>query len=529
MRGLLPQLILRVLAAGLLTVMIAAGWVLWDTRETARDDARITATRVAGAIDARPDFVGLAFGGVAPTPVFRDWQQFPAWTLIAPGICVEFGATDLPIHRRCGPYLAAESPPPDWFVWLAGGSAGARAGRRAGALAPGGGRAVTAIPDPGVIVTRAWERTVDLMQVAVGMAFGGALVTGLMVAGLLAPFRVILRGIERLRGGDFSTRQPRLAVAEFDAPRHRPQRDRRRAGERAGDPDRPDSPALHPAGKREAALARELHDEFGQCLPRRARSPRRSRNPRDHRPRRRAHRRDLRPDDGEPAHRTRPAAPAGSRRTRPRPGPGADGRQLAQPPPRRPLQPAHRRRRGRGPDDLALSLYRIAQECLTNANRHGSPRTIALAAEIGPTITLTTTDDGGAKADAASGDGHGLLGIRERVDALGGSFTLEPTETGNARPGRPSPLTRVIFPGRPGKPLFRDRHRRGRLASRRKSPMNDMTHPVARLQEAVAAGLVGHQEMVERLLVALIAGGHVLIEGRPASPRPARSSVSRRR
>ncbi len=45
--------------------------------------------------------------------------------------------------------------------------------------------------------------------------------------------------------------------------------------------------------------------------------------------------------------------------------------------------------------------------------------------------------------------------------------------------------------------------------------MNDMTHPVARLQEAVAAGLVGHQEMVERLLVALIAGGHVLIEGPP--------------
>lgn len=45
--------------------------------------------------------------------------------------------------------------------------------------------------------------------------------------------------------------------------------------------------------------------------------------------------------------------------------------------------------------------------------------------------------------------------------------------------------------------------------------MNDMTHPVARLGEAVAAGLVGHKEMVERLLVALIAGGHVLIEGPP--------------
>lgn len=45
--------------------------------------------------------------------------------------------------------------------------------------------------------------------------------------------------------------------------------------------------------------------------------------------------------------------------------------------------------------------------------------------------------------------------------------------------------------------------------------MNDMTHPVARLGDAVASGLVGHKEMVERLLVALVAGGHVLIEGPP--------------
>ncbi len=432
MRGLLPQLILRVLAAGLLTVMIAAGWVLWDTRETARDDARITATRVAGAIDARPDFVGLAFGGVAPTPVFRDWQQFPAWTLIAPGICVEFGATDLPIHRRCGPYLAAESPPPDWFVWLAG-----RIGlvpepvdvpvrsRRAA-----DGR-VTAIPDPGVIVTRAWERTVDLMQVAVGMAFGGALVTGLMVAGLLAPFRVILRGIERLRGGDFSTRQPRLAVAEFDA-LATALNETAAALENARETRTDLTRRLFTLQESERrALARELHDEFGQCLTAtRALAAAISQS-------------------GETTARdgARIAEISGqmmeSLRTelaRLRPpdldelglGPALE-RMVASWRSRLPGVRFSLRIDGDAdavPDDLALSLYRIAQECLTNAIRHGSPRTIALAAEIGPTITLTTTDDGGAKADAASGDGHGLLGIRERVDALGGSFTLEPTETG---------------------------------------------------------------------------------------------------
>lgn len=45
--------------------------------------------------------------------------------------------------------------------------------------------------------------------------------------------------------------------------------------------------------------------------------------------------------------------------------------------------------------------------------------------------------------------------------------------------------------------------------------MNDMRHPIVRLATDVTAGLIGHEAMVERLLIALLAGGHVLIEGPP--------------
>lgn len=48
--------------------------------------------------------------------------------------------------------------------------------------------------------------------------------------------------------------------------------------------------------------------------------------------------------------------------------------------------------------------------------------------------------------------------------------------------------------------------------------MNDMTtssHAVARLGAEVGAALIGHEVLVERLLIALLAGGHVLIEGPP--------------
>ena len=432
MRGLLPQLILRVLAAGLLTVLVAAGWVLWDTAEAARQDVRTTSTRVADAIAARPDFIGLAFGGVAPTAVFRDWQEFPAWTLIAPGVCVEFGAKDQPTHRRCGPYLATEGKPPEWFVWLA---------NRIGLVPPPSAAPVrmryatdarvTAIADPGVIVARAWERTRDLMRVAVGMAIGGAVLTGLLVVRLLAPFRIILRGIERLQRADFATRLPRLHVAEFDrlssalndtaatlqeAQVTRTELTRRLFTVQEGE---------------RRALARELHDEFGQCLTAtRALAAAISQSG------------ETTAQDGmriaEISGQMMDSLRAELSRLRP---PDLDDLGL-RPALERLLADWRNRvptvRFGLEfigdidavPDALALSLYRIAQECVTNAIRHGTPKTVALRIEVADEITLTATDDGSPRHDGPIGDGYGLLGIHERVDALGGSFSLVPSEDG---------------------------------------------------------------------------------------------------
>lgn len=432
MSGLLSQLLLRVLAAGLLTVIIAAGWVLWDTTRAARDDARITATRVADAIDARPDFVGLAFGGVAPTPVFRDWQQFPAWTLIAPGICVEFGAADLPTHRRCGPYLASEAAPPDWFVWVADqiGLVPEPIGVPVRSRRATDGR-VTAIPDAGVILTRAWERTGDLMRVAVGMAFGSAAVTGLMVARLLAPFRVILRGIERLRRGDFSSRQPRLRVAEFDALAEA-LNETAAALEDARATRTELTRRLFTVQESERrALARELHDEFGQCLTATRALAAAI-----------AHSGESSARDGvriaEITGQMMESLKSELARLRP---PDLD--ELGLRPALDRLVSGWRSRMPtirfsltlKGdvdavPDDLALSLYRIAQECLTNAIRHGTPKTVTLTVEVAGTIVLTATDDGSIKGETVAADGYGLLGIRERVDALGGRFVLERTENG---------------------------------------------------------------------------------------------------
>ena len=81
------------------------------------------------------------------------------------------------------------------------------------------------------------------------------------------------------------------------------------------------------------------------------------------------------------------------------------------------------------PRPVAVSLYRIAQECLTNATRHGVPHHIRLVVEAPAAgvemVALSVEDDGGGDPETvAAGSGHGLLGIRERIAALGGSLAI---------------------------------------------------------------------------------------------------------
>lgn len=76
-------------------------------------------------------------------------------------------------------------------------------------------------------------------------------------------------------------------------------------------------------------------------------------------------------------------------------------------------------------DGVELSAFRIVQESLTNAVRHGGPG-VSAAVEVSygnDTLDVVVVDDGrGAAASPSNGGGLGLVGIRERVAVLGGSF-----------------------------------------------------------------------------------------------------------
>jgi signal transduction histidine kinase len=79
------------------------------------------------------------------------------------------------------------------------------------------------------------------------------------------------------------------------------------------------------------------------------------------------------------------------------------------------------------PRPSASVLYRIAQEALTNAIRHGAPTSIEIRLHVdGLTATLEVTDDGDGFEPGATRDGFGLgiFSMRERVALVDGVFDL---------------------------------------------------------------------------------------------------------
>jgi signal transduction histidine kinase len=83
-----------------------------------------------------------------------------------------------------------------------------------------------------------------------------------------------------------------------------------------------------------------------------------------------------------------------------------------------------------------LTAYRIVQESITNTLRHAGPGaslTVCLERSAA-VLTITATDDGaGGRAVPGGTEGHGLVGMRERVAMHGGAFAAGPLPGGGWR------------------------------------------------------------------------------------------------
>lgn len=427
---------LRLLVVSALCLVGAIAWAVWDAHASLRWEAAMSADRIAAQLARQP---GLGSAGPAAMSASAP-QAAPAIVTLLPGICADIHlGVELP-RRFCGDWDGLDSAPA-WFrdtlVWEAAATPTIRAivyrERTIGS--------VTAWPDPMASAARLWRRVRLAGGLALCVAAATLLLNWLAVTRLVAPVGRIVHGLENLDAASTRPPLPRFAATEFDRIAHAcnalADRLADTEAERAGLMQR----LVTVQEEERQALARDLHDAFGQCLAAagaRAAAIELAAPP---------ERDDLREDAQgiEAIIATMRESLRGALARLELPDLAEAGLEEAL----RGLVADWRGQLRSGPalhfdvrgdltdipENVAASLYRIAQELLTNALRHGRPSRIFLRlgrSEAGPrTVTLTLDDDGGGDVSrAASHTGRGLVGIRARLTALGGSFSLTGTGSG---------------------------------------------------------------------------------------------------
>lgn len=93
------------------------------------------------------------------------------------------------------------------------------------------------------------------------------------------------------------------------------------------------------------------------------------------------------------------------------------------------------------PPGADLAAFRIIQEALTNVVRHSGSRTAEIRVAYAPGLLDLRIDDAGpATGGDAGGSGNGLVGMRERAAALGGTIEAGPRPDGGFRVRSTLPL-----------------------------------------------------------------------------------------
>ncbi|MDI4238258.1 sensor histidine kinase [Bradyrhizobium sp. Arg237L] len=435
------RLTLRVAAVSALCFAAISAYFLIDADRSVRARINAIAEVAAKTLELQQNKLQWVNN---PRSGFPDLDNV-ATAVITPGLCLAFRASDGDIRQRfCGGAPNENSAPPQIFAafYRSLFDPGREATRPVMSRGTTVGEAVVWV-DPAVLTAEAWHEAGRLMTV---LAIALPLLCALVYAALaraLRPTRLIRSGLERIAAGDLTARLPPFDLAELSTIRDVFNHLAESLGTALAERSELTRRLIALQDEERRHLARELHDEFGQSLTAiRALAASARRTAGQDCPAM------LAECDGIARIATDMMETLRGALFRLRP---PDVQELGLAASLEGLVAGwNGRSRGRPRFEIAFSgmfenlpaavsanLYRIVQEALTNAAKHAGATRVVLrlgmreaeAPSDDAAIELDIEDDG-RLSDPAVKSGMGLLGMRERVAALGGRLSSEAGQNG---------------------------------------------------------------------------------------------------
>jgi signal transduction histidine kinase len=436
--NLLMHLIVRLVAVVLLCLVGAIGWVMVDAHRSIQRETVASADRMERQLQGLYWQKLLWRGGMRrdtllPMP---DWQTLSTLTIVAPGVCVSFAPPGDKPQRLCSQTEALGPPPPAWFASLYTSVLGSHQPvTRALSVRQRDAGSFITVADPGAALRQSWGRVSVIAAVATALAAGIAFLAAVMIGHTLMPARKIIRGLRELQKGNNAWRLPRFRAAELDhiacAVNDLAEELKRTNEARAALTKR----LLQVQEEERCALARDLHDEFGQSLTATvALAALIESNATDDQYEIAEDARKISAAQKHMMHTLRSTLVRLRSQSIEELGLEASLRQLVSDYNSQTGQQTSFRLNVIGqiaalPVQIAVSIQRIAQECLTNAVKHGVPKHVQLNVEYSlqdtRTVSVIVEDDGGGDVGRINREeGHGILGMQERITALGGQLSI---------------------------------------------------------------------------------------------------------
>lgn len=435
---LLTLLIIRVMTVVLLCLTVAIGCLVLDAHRSIEADISSTASRINQHLQGLywqhllwRD--GMKRGALVPLP---EWETPTTQSLISPGICVTFGPPEADRHKLCSQVEALGPSPPAWFATAYLALLGPHQPvERYLSIHEESAGLVSTRAEPNAALRRAWREVSTVVEISALMAAAIALLAALMIGHALLPARAIIGALQKLEEGQHSLQLGKFKSTEFNhianAVNRLASALRQTNSERIALMAR----LFQVQEEERRAIARDLHDDFGQSLAATtalAAVIENSAMPN-------------RPDIAQDARaitKTQEHMMGALRSTLVRlrsqsieeVGLEASLRQLitdfnAQSKDGTIFRLQMGGKLAELQKRVAVDLYRIVQECLTNATKHGRPTEVSVRLEHrasqDPHVALTIEDDGGGDLSRVqTSSGYGILGIRERLAGLGGSLSI---------------------------------------------------------------------------------------------------------